>query len=106
MVLQHGYNNKLLIFICKYSVLLLKLLKFRRKKHLEFIFETILDATLELWTSFIKKRNPDYDNCRSKKALSIVIKVLFILVVTILFLGILFLIEWIFPNILDIVRFD
>ena len=88
------------------GIILKKLLKVRRGKHLEFIFETILYTTLELWTNFIKKRNPDYNNSRSKKVLTIVIKVLLILVVTILFFGILFLIEWIFPNLLDVVRFD
>ena len=77
---------------------------------MEFIFEvilgTIVESVVELWTNFMKKRNPDYDNNGIKKAITIIIAVLLILVITVLFLGIFFLIEWIFPNLFDVVGFD
>jgi uncharacterized membrane protein YidH (DUF202 family) len=85
-------------------------LQFRRRRYLEFIFEvilgTIVESIVELWTNFMKKRNPDYDNNRIKKAITIIIAILLILVITSLFLGILFLIELIFPNLFDVVSFD
>lgn len=78
--------------------------------HLDFILEvilgTIVESIVELWTNFMKKRNPDYNNNRFKKAITIIISIILILVITALFLGVLFLIEWVFPNLFDIVGFD
>jgi uncharacterized protein YacL len=72
----------------------------------EFIYEVLLEGVIELWTNFMKKRNPDYDNSRMKKVLTATIGVILMLVIAILFLAILFLIEWIFPNLFNIVEFD
>lgn len=73
---------------------------------IEVIFETILDSVSELWTNFMKKRNPDYDTNRNKKILSKIVAVLLIFATTILIFGILFLIEWKNPDLFNIVGFD
>ena len=65
----------------------------------EEIFEFFIELVSDLRTKFMKKRNPDYDNRRSISGKII----LFIVAATLLV--ILILIEWIFPNLLDIVRF-
>ena len=51
---------------------------------IEFIFGIIFEGTLELWTNFMKKRNPDYDNSRSKKIFPILIGILLTLLTMIL----------------------
>ncbi|MDV3425838.1 MAG: hypothetical protein LIR50_00940 [Bacillota bacterium] len=73
---------------------------------LEVILGTIVESIVELWTNFMKKRNPDYNNNRFKQAITIIISIILILMITALFLGVLFLIEWVFPNLFDIVGFD
>lgn len=65
----------------------------------EVIFEFFIELVSDLRTKFKKKRNPDYDDRRSVFG----IIALFITAATLLI--ILILIEWIFPNLLDIVRF-
>lgn len=54
----------------------------------------------------MKKRNPDYDNHRSKKIFAKIVAVMLIIGTTVLLLGILFLIEWGYPNLFSFVGFD
>jgi len=71
-------------------------MRFRRRRYLGFIIEivfgVIFDGILELWTNFMKKRNPDYDNSRIKNVFTIVIGVILTVLTLILILCILFLI--------------
>lgn len=59
---------------------------------IEIVFGVIFDGILELWTNFMKKRNPDYDNSRIKNVFTIVIGVILTVLTLILILCILFLI--------------
>ena len=56
---------------------------------IEIVFGTIIDGIFELWTSFMKKRHPHFDNSHYKKVFIIVIGVLLTILTTILILGIL-----------------
>jgi hypothetical protein len=71
-------------------------MRFRRRRYLGFIIEiifgTIIDGIFELWTNFMKKRHPGFDNSHYKKVFIIVIGVLMTIVTTILILGIIILI--------------
>jgi len=73
---------------------------------MEFIFEAIVDTVLETWTNLMKKRNPDYVNVRFRKSIALIVAIIMILVLVALFLGILFVIEWLFPQLFDVIRFN
>lgn len=72
----------------------------------EFFYEVIIDSSLELWTNLMRRRNPNYDSNRYKKMLTEIIFVALGLVLFIVIVGFIAIIEWLFPNFLDIVRFD
>lgn len=73
---------------------------------MEFIFEAIVDTILETWTNLMKKRNPDYVNVRFRKSIALIVAIIMMLVLVALFLGILFVIEWLFPQLFDVIRFN
>lgn len=73
---------------------------------IEAVFGSIIGSIPELWTAFMKKRNPNYESSRSIKLIAIIIGILLMLIGTALILGFFFLIEWIFPNLLDVVGLD
>lgn len=54
----------------------------------------------------MKKRNPDYDNNRFRKGITIVAGLLMSVLILALFLAVLFFIEWLDPDLFDLVGFD
>jgi len=56
---------------------------------IEIVFGTIIEGIFGLWTNFMKKRHPRFDNSHCKKVFIIVIGVLLTILTTILILGIL-----------------
>lgn len=72
----------------------------------EFIFELIFEGILELYTSWRKKKNPNYDNTKFKKVIDVIIKIIIVLLILILFIGLMFLMEWLFPELSDIIDFS
>jgi hypothetical protein len=72
---------------------------------LEFLLEPIVEGILALWSKFYHR--PGYDNSRLKKILTIIIGVVIAIVtIAIILLGVFYLIEWLYPSLLDVVRFD
>lgn len=73
---------------------------------MEVVFGTILEGILELWTNFMKKRNSDYDNSSSKKVFTKIIGAILVIVGMIIIIVVLSIIEWLYPNLFDMVSFD
>lgn len=73
---------------------------------LETIIGTLIDGIVELWVSFMKKRNTDYDRNSFKKVITMIISIILILGLLTLLLAIFFLIKYIFPNLFDVVFLD
>ena len=72
---------------------------------LEIILEPIVEGLLRLWSKIYN--NPDYNNSRLKKVLTIIVGVVLALVTTaIIILGVLYLIEWLNPSLFDVVGLD
>ncbi len=76
---------------------------------MEFIFEAlvgpIVEAITEDWFVFMKKKNARYENRFLIRTVTILVAILIIILIVGGFLGILFLLEWLFPNLLDVVAF-
>lgn len=73
---------------------------------LEAILGTAIEGVLDAWTRFMKKRNPDYENNRFRKGITIVAGLLMSVLILALFLAVLFFIEWLDPDLFDLVGFD
>lgn len=72
----------------------------------EFIFELIFEGILELYTSWRKKKNPNYDNTKFKKVIDVFIKIIIVILILVIFIELMILIEWIFPELFDIISFS
>lgn len=75
---------------------------------MEFVFEMIAalaESLAEKWIRFVQNKNPNY-NKRIITVITITISLLIVILVIGILLGILFLIEWFFPNLLDVVDFQ
>ena len=76
---------------------------------MEFIFEVligpIIEMTTEAWIGFMKKKNPHYKSRFLVKIVTVLVIILIVLLFGGAFLGILFLLEWLFPHFLDVVEF-
>jgi len=72
----------------------------------EFIFELIFEGILELYTSWRKKKNPNYDNTKFKKVIDVFIKIIIVVLILVVFIGLIFFIEWLFPELFDIIDFS
>jgi len=53
-----------------------------------------------------KEKNKQYDVSKIRKIFQTVLLILGILLITVICIGICALVEWLFPNLFDIVRFD
>ncbi|MBU3134023.1 hypothetical protein KPL40_16460 [Clostridium gasigenes] len=73
---------------------------------MEFVFEVILERVNDVWIKFMKKRNPDYDSNKSKKVFTKIIGIILILLTVILIFAIFVVIEWIFPDLFNVVGLD
>lgn len=64
----------------------------------EGVLELMIDAVLSLWNRFMERKNPDYKLNKSKTLFTIIVSILLVITVFALFLGILFIIGLIFPD--------
>lgn len=68
------------------------------------LYESAIDAFIKTWTAFMLKRHPEYQADRDR--LVVVGAVVMMVLSVVIFCAIFALIEWLFPEVFDLVRFD
>jgi len=71
-----------------------------------FILEIILETLLEGWAENRIKKNKPHDANKVRKILKLIIIIVGIILITAIFIAFFALIEWLFPNLFDVVRFN